>query len=159
MPAEIWQQQIEHFRDRYRVVALDPRSQGESDKPAEGNYPARRAQDLKEFLEHLGVPMVTLVAWSMAVYETLTYVELYGTDKFKGLVLIDFPMYVPPTEQDRDARFKMFHDMQAKRQEFASSFVRGMYRKPHPEEYLDSITAASLKTPTTTAIALLAERS
>jgi non-heme chloroperoxidase len=158
MPAEIWQPQIEHFRHQYRVVALDPRSQGESDKPAEGNYPAKRAQDLKEFLEHLGAPAVTLIAWSLAVYEALTYVELHGTERFNGLVLIDFPMYVPSTQQDRDARFAMFHDIQARRREFASAFVRGMYRKPHPEEYLESITTASLKTPTTTAVALLAER-
>jgi non-heme chloroperoxidase len=33
-----------------------------------------------------------------------------------------------------------------------------MYRKPHSEEYLERVTAASLKTPTTTAVALLAER-
>jgi non-heme chloroperoxidase len=158
MPAEIWQLQIEHFRSRYRVVALDPRSQGESDKPAEGNYPAKRAQDLKEFLEHLATPTVTLIAWSLAVYEALTYVELYGTTMLNGLTLIDFPMYVAPTQQDRDARFAMFHDIQAKRKEFAATFVRGMYRKPHSEEYLERVTAASLKTPTTTAVALLAER-
>jgi non-heme chloroperoxidase len=39
MPAEIWQPQIDYFAHNYHVVALDPRSQGESDKPAEGNYP------------------------------------------------------------------------------------------------------------------------
>src|SRR5882724_1958475 len=34
MPAEIWQPQIEHFSKSYYVVAVDPRSQGASDKPA-----------------------------------------------------------------------------------------------------------------------------
>jgi non-heme chloroperoxidase len=62
MPAEIWQPQIDYFSKSYHVVALDPRSQGESDKPAEGNYPGRRAQDYKELIDHLGGSPVVLVA-------------------------------------------------------------------------------------------------
>ena len=46
MSAEIWRPQMEHLAGRYRVVAMDPRGQGESDKPAEGLYPAGRARDL-----------------------------------------------------------------------------------------------------------------
>jgi non-heme chloroperoxidase len=158
MPAAIWEAQMEYFGRTYHVVALDPRSQGESDKPAEGNYPGRRAQDLKELIEHLRVANVVLIAWSLAVYEALTYVQLFGVYKVRGLVLIDFPIYVVPSQEDRDARFAMFHDILADRKKFASAFVRGMYHKPHPEEYLQSIVDASLETPTTTAVALLAER-
>src|ERR1700680_1411799 len=46
MPAWIWENQIRHFAEHYHVVALDPRSQGESDKPSEGNSPEGRAGDL-----------------------------------------------------------------------------------------------------------------
>ena len=35
--------------------------------------------------------------------------------------------------------------------------MRGMYRQPQPEQYLESITAATLQTPTNSAVALLAE--
>src|SRR5512142_1404486 len=45
MAAEIWEKQIAHFATKYRVIAVDPRSQGDSDKAAEGNYPERRARD------------------------------------------------------------------------------------------------------------------
>src|SRR5574341_603719 len=48
MPAEIWEPQIEHFSKRWRVVAMDPRSQGESSQTTEGHYPERRAQDIKD---------------------------------------------------------------------------------------------------------------
>ena len=34
--AEFWAPQMRHFAGSHRVVALDPRSQGDSDKPAEG---------------------------------------------------------------------------------------------------------------------------
>jgi len=33
MPAWIWQKQIDEFSKKYHVVVVDPRSQGESDKP------------------------------------------------------------------------------------------------------------------------------
>jgi non-heme chloroperoxidase len=156
MPAEIWQRQIEHFSPDYCVVALNPRSQGSSDKPEEGNYPARRAQDYKELIEHLGSPVV-LVAWSIAVYEALTYVEIFGTYRWKGLVLVDIMLHDPSIPEDRARRYEFLHSLQADRKQFAATFIRSMYRQPQPEKYLEGIIAASLLTPTNSAVALLAE--
>jgi microsomal epoxide hydrolase len=157
MAAEIWQPQIEYFSKKYHVVAVDPRSQGASDKPAEGNYPGRRAQDYKELIDHLGGSPVVLVGWSLAVHEALTYVEMFGTYKLSGLVLVDLNVYTPSTQEERDRRYAMLHNFQADRKQFAATFVRGMYHKPQPEQYLESVTAASLKTPTNSAVAMLAE--
>ena len=156
MPAEIWQRQIEHFSPDYCVVALDPRSQGSSDKPEEGNYPARRAQDYKELIDHLGSPVV-LVAWSIAVYEAMIYVEIFGTHQWKGLVLVDIMLHDPSIPEDRARRYEFLHSLQADRKLFAATFIRSMYRRPQPEKYLEGIIAASLHTPTNSAVALLAE--
>ncbi len=65
MPGWIWEHQIAHFARRYRVIAFDPRSQGESEKVADGHYPGRRARDIKELTEYLRLPPVILVGWSM----------------------------------------------------------------------------------------------
>jgi non-heme chloroperoxidase len=157
MPAEIWQPQIEYFSRNYHVVAVDPRSQGASDKPAEGNYPGRRAQDYKELIDHLGSSPVVFVGWSLAVYEAMAYVEMFGTYKLSALVLVDMRTYDPSSPEARDRRYEMFHNFQADRKNFAATFVRGMYHKPQSEEYLERVTEASLKTPTNSAIALLAE--
>jgi non-heme chloroperoxidase len=157
MPAEIWQLQIEHFSKNYHVVAVDPRSQGASDKPPEGNYPGRRAQDYKELIDHLGGAPVVMVGWSLAVHEALTFVEMFGTNQLSGLVLVDMSPYTPSTQEERDRRHTMLHNFQADRKQFAATFVRGMYHKPQPEPYLESVTAASLKTPTNSAVAMLAE--
>jgi non-heme chloroperoxidase len=157
MPAEIWRPQIEYFSRTYHVVAVDPRSQGVSDKPAEGNYPSRHAQDYRELIDHLGGAPVVLVGWSLAVHEALTYVEMYGTDKLSALVLVDLNVYTPSTQEERDRRYKMLHNFQADRKQFAATFVRGMYHKPQTEQYLESVTAASLRTPTNSAVAMLAE--
>src|ERR1035437_1350827 len=67
MPAEIWRSQIDYFARNYHVVALDPRSQGDSDKPTDGNYSERRAQDLHELQAHLDLAPAVLVGWSLGV--------------------------------------------------------------------------------------------
>jgi microsomal epoxide hydrolase len=157
MPAEIWQPQIEHFSKNYHVVAVDPRSQGASDKPAEGNYPARRAQDYKDLIDHLGGSPVVMVGWSLAVHEALTFVEMFGTKPLNALVMVDLSAYTPSTQEERDRRYTMLHNFQADRKQFAATFVRGMYHKPQTEPYLESVTAASLRTPTNSAVAMLAE--
>ncbi len=66
-------------------------------------------------------------------------------------------VYTPSTQEERDRRYTMLHNFQADRKQFAATFVRGMYHKPQTEPYLESVTAASLKTPTNSAVAMLAE--
>lgn len=157
MPAEIWQPQIDYFCAHYHVVALDPRSQGDSDKPTEGNYPGRRAQDYKELIDHLGPGPVVMIGWSLAVHEAFTYVQMFGTYKLSALVLVDMSVYTEQTPEEREARWQQFHKLQSDRKAYSDVFVRGMYHKPHSEQYLNSVLAASLKTPTNTTIALLGE--
>jgi non-heme chloroperoxidase len=157
MPAEIWQPQIEYFSRAYHVIAVDPRSQGASDAPAEGNYPGRRAQDYKELIDHLGGSPVALVGWSLGVTEALTYVHMFGTYKLNALVLVDMSVQTISTPEERESRFEMLHTFQEERKQFADTFVRAMYHKPQTEEYLSSVVTASLKTPTNSAVALLAE--
>src|SRR5690349_18315971 len=45
MPADVWDAQIRYFAGSHRVVALDPRSQGDSAKPSFGHDPGRRGRD------------------------------------------------------------------------------------------------------------------
>src|SRR5579872_4625152 len=61
MPAEIWRPQIVGLSKNYRVIALDPRSQGDSEKTPEGNFPERRAQDIRDLIETLRLSPVVLV--------------------------------------------------------------------------------------------------
>ncbi len=89
MPGWIWEKQIAHFSAKYRVIAVDPRSQGESDKASDGNYPERRARDYKELLDHLNLTVPVLVGWSMGVHELLTYVDVFGPGSVTGLVRLE----------------------------------------------------------------------
>src|SRR2546430_1668991 len=56
MPADIWEPQLRYFARPARVIALDPRSQGASQRTSDGNYTDRRAQDIHELIAHIKPP-------------------------------------------------------------------------------------------------------
>jgi non-heme chloroperoxidase len=153
MPAEIWQPQIDGLSAKYRVIAIDPRSQGDSDKPADGNYGERRAQDYKEVVDKLKLEKPVLVGWSMGVAELLSYIQQFGTDNVGGVVLVDGFVRIDPAMATQFPIFIRKHAVE--RRATAVAFVKSMYAKPQNQAYLDKVVAASLKTPTNSAMALM----
>ncbi len=153
MPAWIWDPQIRHFAEHYRVIALDPRSQGDSDKPPSGNYPARRAQDINELIEHLNLGPVVLVGWSLGVPELLTYAEHYGGTRVRAYVLVDGFAWDKLDPQFIAGMLGMYQRLETERREFTEKFARSMYKKPQSQEYIARLVEASLKMPTDSAIA------
>ena len=154
MPADIWEHQIAYFSKTYRVVAMDPRGQGDSSKPSEGYYPAARARDIKAVVDQLKLEPVVLVGWSMGVTELAAYVDQFGTDTIAALVLVDG---IAGGDLDPKISLGMFNfagTFVKDRAKNTDGFVRFMYKKPQSEEYIKRIVAASLKTPTNTAAAL-----
>ncbi len=155
-PAWIWEPQVRHFSKKYRVVALDPRSQGESEQVTEGHYPERRAQDIRELMEHLQLPPAVLVGFSMGVGEVLSYVDQFGTEALRGVVLVDGRIGSEVNIQKLNEFFGFVKQLNMNRRQWIEQFLPVAFKKPQPEAYLKRITAASLKVPTNTAIALLA---
>ena len=81
------------------MVAIDPRSQGDSEKTFDGNYTESRAHDIRDVITSLNLAPVVIVAWSRAVTETLSYIEQFGPDAIRGVVLIDGPVMRMPTSR------------------------------------------------------------
>jgi pimeloyl-ACP methyl ester carboxylesterase len=88
-PAKAWTLQVEALRPHHRVVAVDRRDHGLSDRPAHGQRMSRHAADVHELLTALGLTDVLLVGSSMGANVALSYVDLFGTDLLRGLVLVD----------------------------------------------------------------------
>ena len=155
MPAWIWQKQIDYFSPAFRVVAMDPRSQGESTITSEGLYPAARARDIKAVIDQLHLAPVVLVGWSMAVTEVAAYVEQFGTDDLAGLVFVDddFGGLTPAAAQ---SDIKFINQILTHRQKTVADFIRTVFfKKPQPPGYVDRVIEASLQVSTSDAAALL----
>ena len=146
MPAWIFRPQIDYFSQRFHVVALDPRGQGDSEAPAGGYDYRRRGQDIADLIGALNTRPVLLVGWSLGVLDSLAYVHDYGDRQLAGLVLIDNsvgedppPAASRPLPADRGPRLA--------REEQMRRFVASMFHVPPGEAYLSALTAASLNTP------------
>jgi microsomal epoxide hydrolase len=153
MPGWIWDAQIRHFAENFHVVALDPRSQGESEKTLSGNDAPRRARDVKELVDALHLAPAVLVGWSLAVPELLTYAEQFGGENVRGYVLVDGFAWQKQDPQFVTAMMGLYRQVQTNRRQFTEAFVRNMYRKPQPEEYIQRLVKVSLEMPADSAVA------
>lgn len=154
MPAWIWEAQIRAFSRQYRVIAMDPRAQGSSDVPASGYDQVRRARDIAEVIDSLGSRPVVVVAWSLAVLETLTMINEQGDRRLAGLVLVDNsvgedPPPPPPPPRTGKPPPKPPHPEAMRR------FVHGMFHQRQDPAWLDRLTQATLRVPEPATRALL----
>ncbi len=155
MPAWIWEKQIAEFSKKYRVIAVDPRSQGESDRPAYGHLLETRARDYNELVEQLKLKQPVLVGWSLGCGELLKYAEQFGTGNVGGLVLVDG--YIPDKFSPEMFGFMSgwMNQLQQDRRQQADGFVRSMYKKPQTEDYLNRVVDASIQVPADSAALLI----
>jgi non-heme chloroperoxidase len=155
MPAWIWQKQIDEFSKKYHVIAIDPRSQGESDKPTYGHLPETRARDYKELVDHLGLKQPVFVGWSMACGELVKYAQQFGTDNIGGVVLVEGYLTDKPSPEMFAMLSGWMNQMQENRQKQADGFIRSMFKKTQPEDFLKRLVDASVQVPADTAAVLV----
>jgi non-heme chloroperoxidase len=155
MPAWIFEKQLQYFSQKYLVLAMDPRSQGDSSQTPEGQYAASRAQDIKAIVDQLHLKPVVLIGWSLAVSEVVSYLDQFGSDGIAAVVLIDGVVGYDLCSPTMPMVQKYWIDFQKNRSNNTSEFVQSMFKQTQTKEYLDTLTAASLRTPTNTFMTLV----
>jgi non-heme chloroperoxidase len=153
MPAWIWMPQIEAFSRFYRVVAFDPRGQGDSAIPATGYEPVRRGRDLAELITRLGPQPVVIVGWSLGVLDTLASIHVAGDRRIAGLVLVDNSVGEEPPPAVTPGRPRRGPPLS--HSEAMHAFVRAMFQRSQPSAYLKRLTEAALQTPEAASKSLL----
>ncbi|MDA0229232.1 MAG: alpha/beta hydrolase [Proteobacteria bacterium] len=81
--------QMSALAEGRRVIALDMRGHGESDKPAGGYRISRLAADLHEVLIALDLHDVDLLGHSMGCSVSWCYLDLFGAERLSRLILVD----------------------------------------------------------------------
>jgi microsomal epoxide hydrolase len=158
--ADIWRRQIETFAKTNRVIAFDPRSEGESTKTTSGNTPEIRAQDLHGLLDRRGMRRPVLIGWSQGVQDVAAYVERYGTKDLTGIVLVDAAISdgfdgIAARPQETAAQFKMFAIYQTHQQEYLGGMMRAIISKPQSDETIEQLVNTGMKTPPDIGVAML----
>jgi len=158
--AEVWRRQIDRFAATHRVIAFDPRSQGESTKTTSGNTPETRAQDLHALLERLGVRRPVLIGWSQGVQDVAAYVERYGTKDLAGIVLVDAAISdgadgMAARPEETAMQFKMFAVYQAHQNEYLHGMMGAIISKPQTTDSIERLVTTGMKTPPDVGVAML----
>ncbi|MCE2946834.1 MAG: alpha/beta fold hydrolase [bacterium] len=149
MPAWVWSAQFGPLSADRAVFALDPRGQGESDRPEQGHDIRTRAYDLHAFASSVGP--VIVVAWSLAALETLEAIHRFGSAPFAGVVLVDSSV----GEEPAPAPGSPFIDaLQADRESAIEGFVRAIFASGRPHDQVRALIDGALRMPLSASIAL-----
>jgi microsomal epoxide hydrolase len=150
MPAEIWHRQLEELGKSYRVLAFEPRGQGESQVTSAGYTAERRATDLKEFLESLS--NVLLVGWSLGAIESLQYIHMFGDERLAGLVLVDSSVGEEPAPPPGGTFLQALRDDRDKTLE---GFVRAIFKSQRKDSEIRALVEGAKRMSVEDSIALL----
>jgi microsomal epoxide hydrolase len=162
LPASIWAKQIAALSDTHKVVALDPRGQGESEIPAQGYTTERRAEDLHDLVSRYRP--VVLVTWSLGSLEALQYVHRRGEASLRALVIVDssigeIPAVVrapgssPPAPAPA-ARLSFQDELRLDRTKATEAFLRAIFRTPQPDGAIAALREAALRMPLEASLSL-----
>lgn len=151
--AEMWREQIPYFSARgFRVLALDPRSHGQTTKTESGNTWHQQAADLHAFLRSLKISRSFLVGWGTGVVVLLEYLSSPETYKPEKIVLADgipSPVRIeacPGPRALQQARTLVLGP-QEDRAKAADRFVRSLFKARQPEYVYKQLIDNCLKTP------------
>ncbi|BDV31162.1 alpha/beta fold hydrolase [Microbacterium terricola] len=88
--ATTWRYQLKPLQDAgYRVIAVDLRGHGTSERPAEGVDMARRGADVHAVLERLDLNDVVLIGGSMGGNTIWAYLQQHGAARVGAVVIVD----------------------------------------------------------------------
>ncbi len=155
MPAWIWEKQLSYFSKTYRVVAMDPRSQGDSTLSSEGHYAFSRAKDIAAVVDHLNLRHLILVGWSLGVPEAINYASHFRSRDMAGLVLVDGLAGIDSTIPFYHSTVDYWSQFQTDRAAQTKEFIELIFKHPQSEAYLNKLYETAMKMPTNTVMTLM----
>lgn len=138
--------QAAHFARRHRVVSVDLRGHGESEKP-QGPYPiAAYADDLASLIEQVGLGPVVAVGHSMGGMTVLQLAAAHP-DRVAAIVMVDPAPFVIPPER-RAGMEAMVAAIEAGNQEPRRQFIANtMFLPTSDRKLVEEVLAVMLAAP------------
>ena len=161
--------QLSGLSDRYRVIAVDMRGHGESDKPDTGYTIQRLAKDVQDLLVARNLTDVTLMGHSMGSSVIWSYWQLWGADRLSKLIFVDQmpmitadPRWSPQEKEDSGAIFdptSLYDTINLLAGpdgvKTTEGFIGGMFTKAYSRSEVSWVVQQNLKMPRKYAAALL----
>jgi len=156
---QVWDRQVRVLSERHRVICVDQRGHGLSDKPLGGYGVERLALDLRNAVDQLGVRRCALVGWSFAGQVAfkvaaddaalVSRLVLVGSNAVRASRSADFPFGVEPEKLTPPlAAAEKSDRLRARRETIARGFA-----SPPAEDTMRWLLDRSLQMPSWAALA------
>lgn len=153
--------QLEGLSQTYRVIALDMRGHGESEKVDHGYKISRLAKDVHDVLFALDLREVTLLGHSMGCSVIWCYWDMYGPERLSKLVLVDQMPFITSNPKwtddekrnagaivDAAALYDLYNSLTGPDAEKTTEgFIGGMVTKAMPTDEKNWIIQQNFKLP------------
>ena len=146
-PLEIWKHQVDFFKSRYRVIAMDPRSHGRSEITTKGLYLERLGQDILDLIQYIGQKPLTIVGHSYGMWEVLSLLDQFGDEVTSSVVLVDNKLVHQVTVESVKSAMQSWSAHQKYPEEATEGLFRGCFTSPQPEEFIQTLITLSLNMP------------
>ncbi len=157
MPAAVFRLQLEALGGEFRVLAFDPRSQGQSEISNGSHDPARRMADMEDFLNAAGVGDYVLAGWSLGVLESLDFIERKPQAGLRGLILIDNSIGEGTPPKAAAGSSKRSSANPREREQYLRDFCRGIFKTTPPDDIAEAVLRSALQVPAGVANQLIAQ--
>ena len=162
MTTDSFEKNLGPLSRRFRAIALDPRSHGESSVVPSGNNFMRHGRDLAAFIGELGLEDAVLLGWSTGALTCYSYFQQFGCDNVGAFVNIDQsprPLQGSASDWGIGQRRELRRLVAAVTAPDQSAMVRQFAMSVHGADraFADHAAASSLKTPPHIAALLLAD--
>jgi len=142
--------QAEHFARRHRVVSIDLRGHGDSDKP-HGAYPvAAYADDIAYIIEHLGVGKAVAVGHSLGGIAVLQLAAAHPGCT-AAIIMVDPAPFVPSPEL-RSAIEAMVAAIEVGNQDPRPRFTKNMFLPTSDRNLVQTVLDGMLAAPSHVAV-------
>ncbi len=147
--------QAAHFARQHRVVSVDLRGHGESDKP-QGPYPITAyADDIAYIIDYLDLGKVVAVGHSMGGTAALQLAAAYP-DRVAAIVMVDETPFISPSELLKGLE-AMVAAIEAGNQEPRQQFIQQMFLPTSDRKLVEDVTAVMMTAPSHVAASALRE--
>jgi non-heme chloroperoxidase len=153
MSRRYFHRQIEPLSARHRVIAVDLRGHGDSEKVESGHTVPQYARDVRLLIEALGLDRPVLLGWSMGVFVALDYIRQFGTGALRGLIDVDEAASDFKWDGwehgflDLPTLHSLMTAVQDDKDAFIRDFVPDMFSQPQAPEDLEWMVSESSKLP------------
>lgn len=161
MSHQVWEAQVYTLlKAGYRVVTLDLRGHGHSDKPVSPYTAEMYADDIADLIDILNIDKFTLLGWSLGATVVATFVKQYG-DRLEKLILVSssiFSKLTPPENENTVDPLpieKMIENQRTNRPQGMERFVSGMFGSDVDEWTVYWLWSIGMQTPMRVAVKTL----